>query len=161
MENFINIESGIIKNSVKEIESKILILKSDLREADAKTPFTDELNKHFAGGRVGYMSGAGAKRKDRELLKTIEASKKKRELESEIKTLEKRAIKLKTGEFLIRKNGLIVKSLKNLYSRLNLLNKVIETGILQGEKLSPENLKKIKGLKTETSRTIKTRIKKY
>jgi len=159
--NIINSENVLIKNSIEDINKKIESLKLRLEKIDSNTPFTDSLGENFHGGRVGYMSKKDNARKEKEFEKFLDSCNDKKSINSEILSLEKKLKKLTTGNYLIRKNGLLVDSYNILSGKKAAYDMILKTNQLKGKSLNNEDLKIVKDLRRENLSALNKREKQY
>jgi len=67
---------------------KLELLKSQLVKLQESMGFSDEIAKHFHGGKVGFLNGSGLKKFNRSIDKSIDDAVKISELIEQIKMLE-------------------------------------------------------------------------
>lgn len=161
MESIIKAENILIAESITDLECEISSIKQKLKKSDPSTPFTDSLNKSFYGGQVGFMSKKDNAKKSRELDKTIDAAKVRIKLNKDLKEAENRLKKLNTGFYIIRKNGLMVESVKFMHDKIQSLNKALKTGQIKGEKCTGETLTLFREMRQELKRKINQRKKQH
>ena len=157
----INYENVLIKNSIEDIKYKIESLELRLQKIALNTPFNDSLINSFYGGHVGFMSIKASLKKQNELEKSIEIFKNKESIKAEISALNNKLSKLNTGNYLIRKNGLLVDSYKILIEKKEAFDKVKKTKVLKGSELSAEDFKICMELRKENLTAVNKREKSY
>lgn len=159
--NLMNSEKVLILNSIKEIRYKIERLELRIEKIVLNTPFNDSLSNSFYGGKVGFMSIKASLKKQNEIEKSIEIFKNKKSITTEISALNNKLKKLNTGNYLIRKNGLLVDSYKILIEKKDAFDKVKKTKVLKGSELSNEDFKICMELRKENLTALNKREKSY
>ena len=98
-------------------------------------------------------------KKYKELEKYTDSLKEENKIKEEIKSLEFRLKKLNTGNYLLRKNGLLVDSYKCLIDKKEAFEVILKTGKLKDKILTNEEKGIIKDLRKENLAKINQRIK--
>jgi hypothetical protein len=163
--------------------AKLEQLKKQLEALDKQTDYTDELGKHFHGGKVGFLNGAGKKKFNNSINKSIDNAKRRNKIAEEIKMLENKIayvkpVELKAAGFRI--GDIVEWSIsKNKYVVIKINKKTVtikNTTSDYKEAVNPNHLKLIKaapaakptpaaksawtGSKTPAMKTTKTTDKK-
>lgn len=152
-------EKNLIKSTLEELEHKSILLTVKLNNLVDKTPFQEGLNAHFYGGRVGFMNAKDSAKKEREIEKEIDSYKDKKKIKEELELIEIKIKSLNTGNYLLRKNGLLVDSYKCLMEKKEAFDRIMKTNLLKGEPLSNEDKTIIKDLRKENLRNVNKREK--
>ncbi len=152
-------ENILIKETLEGLNTKISLLTAKLENVNKSTPFMDQLRDNFSSGMVGYMSKKDSNKKYRELEKYTDSLKEENKIKEEIKSLEFRLKKLNTGNYLLRKNGLLVDSYKCLIDKKEAFEVILKTGKLKDKILTNEEKGIIKDLRKENLVKINKRIK--
>ena len=77
---------------------KLELLKSKLQKLQEGSGYTDEIAKHFHGGKVGFLNGSGLKKFNRSVDKSVDNAVKMSELREQIKQLEAKINYVKPAE---------------------------------------------------------------
>jgi hypothetical protein len=78
-----------------------------------------------------------------------------------ILSLNKKLKKLKTGRYIMRKNGLLVESYSFLIEKLNTIEEMLKTGKIKGVSIDNEQKASLKEMKKEIKSQINKRQKMY